>query len=184
MTVPPAVPAGRLPVVVAPMRTRDLKEVLRIEGEVFDEPWSRRLFEEELAQRTSRAYRTAWVGRELVGYAGQMSIDDEAHVNNVGVAPAWQGRGLGTVLLWDLVHTALERGSAHLTLEVLVGNEAAIALYRRFGMAPVGVRPGYYPNGGDALVMWVRDIDTEEYAGRLADIGGSLATRFDLERRA
>ncbi|MGD0882760.1 MAG: ribosomal protein S18-alanine N-acetyltransferase [Acidimicrobiales bacterium] len=183
MNGPPTDPHGRLQVVVAPMRTRDLKEVLRIEGEVFDEPWSRRLFEEELAQRRSRAYRAAWVGRELVGYAGQMSIDDEAHVNNVGVAPAWQGRGLGTVLLWDLVRTALDRGSAHLTLEVLVGNEPAITLYRKFGMAPVGVRPNYYPNGGDALVMWVRDIDSEEYAGRLAAIEAALAARVVVERR-
>jgi len=178
-TVPPG---DRLPVVVAPMRSRDLKAVLRIEGEVFDEPWSRQLFESELAQRTSRAYRAAWVGTELVGYAGQMSIDDEAHVNNIAVAPAWVGRRLGTALLFDLVHTALGRGSAHLTLEVAVDNGAAIALYRRFGLAPVGVRPNYYQDG-DALIMWVRDIDTEEYAARLAAIGSGLAEAVDLERR-
>jgi ribosomal-protein-alanine N-acetyltransferase len=166
------------------MRHRDLRAVLRIEDQVFDEPWSRRLFEEELAQRTSRAYRAAWVGDELVGYAGQMSIDDEAHVNNVGVAPAWQGRSLGTALLCDLVRTALARGSAHLTLEVLVGNEPAIALYRRFGLAPVGVRPDYYPDGGDALIMWVRNIDTPDYARRLSGIEASVALRLDVERRA
>ena len=58
-------------------------------------PWSHRLFVEELAQRKSRAYRAAWVGRDIVGFAGQMFIDDEAHVNNIAVDPAWQGRGLG-----------------------------------------------------------------------------------------
>ena len=186
MTVPPGpppAPDGRLPVVVAPLRSRDLKAVMRIEERIFDEPWSKRLFEEELAQRTSRSYRAAWVGDELVGYAGQMSIDDEAHVNNIGVAPSWQGHRLGTALMCDLVRTALARGSAHLTLEVLVGNESAIALYRRFGMAPVGVRPNYYPNGGDALVMWVRDIDSGEYAGRLSDIESSVSAGLAVERR-
>lgn len=187
MTVPsrtsgPA-PDQQLQVVVAPMRSRDVNAVLRIEDQVFDEPWSKRLFEEELAQRTSRAYRSAWVGDRLVGYAGQMSIDDEAHVNNIGVDPEWQGRRLGTVLLCDLVRTALARGTAHLTLEVLVGNERAIALYRRFGMAPVGVRPNYYPNGGDALIMWVRDIDTGSYAERLSGIEASLAPYVEVERR-
>ena len=177
------VPTGeRLPVVVAPLRSRDLKAVLRIEGEVFDEPWSRQLFESELAQRTSRAYRAAWVGTELVGYAGQMSIDDEAHVNNIAVAPGWVGRRLGTALLFDLVHTALGRGSAHLTLEVAVDNGAAIALYRRFGLAPVGVRPNYYQDG-DALIMWVRDIDSGAYAERLADVEASLDAVVDVERR-
>ena len=181
--IPPGADHGQLPVVIAPMRARDLRSVLRIEGQVFDEPWSKRLFEEELAQRTSRAYRAAWVGNQLVGYAGQMSIDDEAHVNNVGVDPLWQGRRLGTVLMCDLVRTALARGSAHLTLEVRVGNEPAIALYRRFGMAPVGVRPNYYPQGGDALIMWVRDIDTGEYAQRLSTIEGSLAPFVLVDRR-
>jgi ribosomal-protein-alanine N-acetyltransferase len=173
-----------LHVVVAPIRSRDLKAVLAIEDEVFDEPWSRRLFEEELAQRTSRAYRAAWVGDELVGYAGQMSVDDEAHVNNIAVTPAWAGKRLGTVLMADLVRTALARGSAHLTLEVAVGNEPAQALYRRFGMAPVGVRPNYYAEGGDALIMWVRDIDTGAYAERLAAIESSLVPVVDVERRA
>ena len=45
----------------------------------------------------------------------------------------------------DLVRTALARGSAHLTLEVAVGNEPAIALYRRFGLAPVGRAPELLP---------------------------------------
>ena len=187
MSAPPGGPAGQdgpLHVVVAPLRSRDLKAVLRIEDAIFDEPWSKRLFEEELAQRTSRAYRAAWVGDRLVGYAGQMTIDDEAHVNNIGVDPAWHGHRLGTVLLCDLVRTALARGTAHLTLEVLVGNEPAIALYRRFGMAPVGVRPNYYPNGGDALIMWVRDIDTGGYAERLSSIEASLAPDLTVERRA
>jgi len=179
----PAAPDGRLALVVAPLRHKDLTAVLRIEDEVFDEPWSRRLFVDELAQRTSRAYRGAWVGTDLVGYAGQMSIDDEAHVNNIAVAPGWTGRRIGTALMADLVRTALARGSAHLTLEVAVGNEPAIALYRRFGLAPVGVRPNYYAQGGDALIMWVRDIDTGEYAERLAAVEASLALTVDVERR-
>ena len=91
--------------------------------------------------------------------------------------------GVATVvLLYDLVRTALVRGSAHLTLEVAVGNEPAIALYRRFGLAPVGVRPNYY-HDGDALIMWVRDIDSDAYAERLADIAASLGAVLDLERR-
>ena len=116
------------------------------------------------AQRKSRAYRAAWVGRDIVGFAGQMFIDDESHVNNIAVDPAWQGRGLGAVLMLDLVRTALGRGARHLTLEVRVGNDPALALYRRFGMAPVGVRPNYYPDREDALIMWARDIDSRDYA--------------------
>jgi ribosomal-protein-alanine N-acetyltransferase len=166
------------------MRNKDLKQVLRIEQAVFPQPWSHRLFVEELAQRTSRAYRAAWVGSRIVGFAGQMFIDDESHVNNIAVDPEWQGSGLGAAILSDLVRTGLDRGTRHLTLEVRVGNEPALALYKRFGLAPVGVRPNYYPvTGEDALVMWARDIDSEEYAERLAAIDSALVDRLRIDSR-
>ncbi len=176
--------AGTVEVVIAPMRTKDLRGVLRIEEAVFPQPWSHRLFVEELAQRKSRAYRAAWVGRTVVGFAGQMFIDDESHVNNIAVDPAWQGKGLGAVLLADLVHTALDRGARHLTLEVRVGNDPALALYSRFGLAPVGVRRNYYPvTGDDALVMWARDIDSERYGERLASIEAAFPAELVVDSR-
>jgi ribosomal-protein-alanine N-acetyltransferase len=178
-------PKDLVDVIVAPMRTKDLKGVLRIEEAVFPQPWSHRLFVDELSQRTSRAYRAAWVGRTIVGFAGQMFIDDESHVNNIAVDPSWQGRGLGAAILADLVRTALARSARHLTLEVRVGNNAAIALYQRFGMAPVGVRRNYYPvTGDDALVMWVRDIDSEDYATRLAAIEARASSQLRVTSRA
>ncbi len=173
-----------VPVVMAPMRTKDLRAVLRIEQAVFPQPWSHRLFVDELSQRKSRAYRAAWVGRDIVGFAGQMFVDDESHVNNIAVDPAWQGRGLGAALLSDLVWTGLQRGMRHLTLEVRVANEPALALYRRFGLAPVGIRRNYYPvTGEDALVMWARDIDSETYAERLAAIDESLVGGLEVTSR-
>jgi ribosomal-protein-alanine N-acetyltransferase len=160
---------------LAAMRTRDLRGVLAIEEAVYPRPWSHRLFADELSQRKSRIYRTAWVDRDIVGFAGLMLIEEDAHVNNIAVDPAWQGRGIATVLMLDLARSAVDRGSRHLTLEVRVGNEPALALYRRFGMAPVGLRPNYYAETGeDALVMWARSIDSDTYQARLASIEAEL----------
>jgi ribosomal-protein-alanine N-acetyltransferase len=182
--IEPAEAPGPVAVIIAPMRTKDLRAVLKVEEAVFPQPWSHRLFVEELAQRRTRSYRAAWVGRAVVGFAGQMFIDDESHVNNIAVDPTWQGRGLGAALLADLVRTGLAHGARHLTLEVRVGNDPAIALYRRFGMAPVGVRPNYYPEtGDDALIMWARDIDSVEYSERLAAIEGTVSARLEVSSR-
>jgi len=171
-------------VVLAPMTMRDLPTVVAIEQRVFTAPWSRRVFSDELAEQESRVYRTAWVRSELVGFAGLMLVDDEAHVNTIGVAPEWHGHRIGTVLLADLVRTAVCRGAQHLTLEVRVGNEPALALYRRFGMAPVGVRPNYYPeDDADAYVMWAREIDSPSYRRRLDEIEADLARGRTGERR-
>jgi [ribosomal protein S18]-alanine N-acetyltransferase len=183
-SIEPAGDAGPVPVIIAPMRTKDLRAVLKVEEAVFSHPWSQRLFVEELAQRRTRAYRAAWVGTAIVGFAGQMFIDDESHVNNIAVDPKWQGRGLGAAILADLVRTGLAHGARHLTLEVRVGNDPAIALYRRFGMAPVGVRPNYYPEtGDDALIMWARDIDTVEYSERLAAVEEAVSGRLEVSSR-
>jgi ribosomal-protein-alanine N-acetyltransferase len=65
-------------------------------------------------------------------------------------------------------------GVRHLSLEVAANNEPAQTLYRRFGFVPVGVRKNYYPViGQDALIMWVYDIDSEEYALRLEELAAT-----------
>ena len=70
-----------------------------------------------------------------------------------------------------------------MTLEVRVDNRPAIALYTKFGLAPVGVRPGYYPGGEDAVVMWARDIDTAEYRSRLDAIDAEVVDRVAVVSR-
>ena len=77
-------------------------------------------------------------------------------------------------LIIDCIRTLLTQGIKHLSLEVAANNDPAQTLYRRFGFAPVGVRPNYYPvTGQDALVMWAYGIDSEEYARRLDELAKS-----------
>jgi ribosomal-protein-alanine N-acetyltransferase len=81
---------------------------------------------------------------------------DELHLLNLTVHPEWQGRGLGSALLDDVIAAARARGLRSLWLEVRQGNDRARALYRRRGFAEVGLRRGYYPAAGrreDAVVM-------------------------------
>ena len=159
------------------LRRRDLGAVLRIERRVFPEPWSAQIFTSELALRKGRVYRVARVGRELVGYFGVMLVDGEAHVTTLAIAPQHQGQGLGTALMLEIVRISREQEVDSLSLEVAALNERAQALYRRFGLAPVGIRKKYYPaTGEDAIVMMVRDLRSGEYARRLMRIEGWLGT--------
>jgi ribosomal-protein-alanine N-acetyltransferase len=43
-------------------------------------------------------------------------------------------------------------------------------MYQRFGFAPVGVRPKYYENRDDAIVMWCTDIQADAFRERLEKI--------------
>jgi [ribosomal protein S18]-alanine N-acetyltransferase len=161
--------AAPLVVYVVPMRRRHLRAVLRIETLVYPRPWSHSLFLSELALRGSRAYFVARVGRDVMGYAGLMISGDDAHITTIAVDPAQHRHKIGTRLLLVLTREALARGARHMTLEVRLSNHAAQDLYRRFGFGPVGVRKNYYQETNeDALVMWVHEIDSDDYAALLA----------------
>jgi ribosomal-protein-alanine N-acetyltransferase len=160
-----------LEVHLVPMRRRHLRSVLRIESQVYPRPWSLSLFLSELSLRTSRFYLVARVDAVVVGYAGLMFTGDDAHVTTIAVDPAWHRSKIGSRLLLELAHAALDRGARNLTLEVRVGNTAAQAMYERFGFAPAGIRKNYYvETNEDALVMWAEHIDEPPYRALLDEV--------------
>ena len=180
--------AARLPqpdeleVTISPMRRRHLRSVLRIEQQVYPRPWSMGLFMSELGIRGSRIYVVARVDSTLVGYGGLMLVADDGHVTTLAVDPAWHRHKLGTRLLHALASAAIHRGAKNLTLEVRTSNHAAQGLYRAFGFAPAGIRKGYYvETKEDAIVMWANDVDTPEYADRLADLAAGIPGRTTFE---
>ena len=167
----PEIDPDELEVHLVPMRRRHLRSVLRIESQVYPLPWSLSLFLSELALRTSRSYVVARVDASIVGYAGLMFTGDDAHVTTIAVEPSLQRAKIGTRLLAALAREARQRGARNLTLEVRVGNRGAQTMYAAFGFKPAGIRKNYYvETNEDALVMWAEDIDTDEYAARLATI--------------
>ncbi len=151
------------------MTPDDLMAVVELERDIYPQPWSMRVFEEELAL-SNRTYLVAELAAgELLGYGGFLLVEDDAHITTLAVGESARGRRLGTHLMVALVAAALARGARHLTLEVRVSNKAAQALYRRFGFAPVGLRKNYYRNE-DAMVMWATDIDQAGYQARMESI--------------
>lgn len=96
----------------------------------------------------------------VVGFGCLMSTGFEAHVTNIAVDPMWHRRGIGTLLLRELLDLATARGLDDVTLEVRASNEPAKSMYRGFGFVEEGVRPRYYAETGeDALIMWRRGSD-------------------------
>ena len=152
------------------LRRRHLRRVMDIEEQIYPRPWTHRTFVSELQQMRagSRYYLVAYVGDTMVGYGGLMFAGDDAHVTNVAVDPAWQGRGVATEMMLDLAILAHDRGCTAMTLEVRHTNTAAQNLYRRFGFVPAGVRKKYYENSDDAIIMWAHGVDTPEFMERIA----------------
>jgi GNAT superfamily N-acetyltransferase len=54
-------------------------------------------------------------------------------IQNLGIVPAWRGRGLGRALLMYALHGFWQAGLGRAMLEVTAQNEGATRLYRRLG---------------------------------------------------
>jgi [ribosomal protein S18]-alanine N-acetyltransferase len=164
-------------VVLSKLRRRDLRAgVLAIEAVSYPRPWSHGVFESEIEQMRagSRYYVVARRARQIVGYAGLWFSAGEAHVTNVAVQPEARRGGIATHLLLALAEEGRRRECTAWTLEVRVSSTGAQELYRRFGFVPAGIRPRYYENTEDAIVMWCNDLTSDEYAARLATIRAGL----------
>ncbi len=142
----------------------DVAAALALEVANQFQPWTEGIFDDELSAE-NRTYLVAEDG-VVCGFGGVMLVGDEAHITNLLVAAEHRGQGIGRRLMIGLIEAVIEEGARHLTLEVRSENEAARSLYSGLGLAPVGVRPGYYDDD-DALIMWAHDIDSTEYAERL-----------------
>ncbi len=149
-------PAGRAAggdVIVRPARPRDAASFLEMYASVAAE---RRFIRSEVVRQPVRDYRSqfrrSWndegahvvavVGDRVIGHASVRRDEHPVtrHVATLGMAVAadWRGRGVGTKLLSEVIRWGRSVGVLKLLLSVYPDNEAAIALYRRFGFVEEG----------------------------------------------
>ena len=103
-------------------------------------------------------------GEPVVGFVGVWLAPGEAHIVNIAVRESHRGRGIGELLLIAAVALALLNDREVVTLEVRASNQAAQALYEKYGFKRVGVRQRYYSdNHEDAVIMTTEPIRPPSY---------------------
>jgi [ribosomal protein S18]-alanine N-acetyltransferase len=136
------------------MNVADIGAVHTLERRLFPvDAWPVQMFHDELAQSQTRHYLVAEISGQIVGYAGLMCIEPVADVQTIAVVPEFEGRGIGSALLTELIEESRRRHAADVLLEVRADNPRAQDLYRRFGFEQIHVRARYYRDGIDALIM-------------------------------
>ena len=144
--------------VVEPMRPADLAQVLAIERESFQSPWSKASFEAELGKsygglRVVRLQGGDHVG-PVLGYICFWLVADELQITNLAVHQEYRRRSIGWLLLLHALQLGHAAGARLAVLEVGRSNRAARVLYEKLGFMVVHKRPCYYPESReDALVM-------------------------------
>ncbi|MGO4804162.1 ribosomal protein S18-alanine N-acetyltransferase [Arthrobacter sp. 2MCAF15] len=136
------------------MDAADIPAVHELERRLFPvDAWPLQMFHDELAQADTRRYLVAEIQGGIVGYAGLMCIEPISDVQTIAVVPEQEGKGIGSALLTELIVESKRRRAQDVLLEVRADNPRAQQLYRRFGFEQIHIRPRYYRDGVDALIM-------------------------------
>ena len=139
---------------IIPMTVAHVETVHEIECNSFSDPWSTFELLSEMEQNHTISI-VALYGDSVAGYAMMRHIIDEGHICNIAVHEDFRQRGIGSAILNGLITAAKARNMMGLTLEVRIGNRAAMALYHRYGFIVEGYREDYYKDPTeDAAIMW------------------------------
>jgi RimJ/RimL family protein N-acetyltransferase len=153
---------------IRPARAGDLEAVVELYADVAAEgrwiaaeaPVDRGMRQRrmsELLDRRDACLLVAVAGGELVGQVGvELARYGVADLGMLVAAP-WRGRGVGSALVAAALAWAREAGAHKVALQVWPHNQAAIALYEKFGFQREGLLRRHYRrrNGErwDAIVM-------------------------------
>lgn len=145
--------------IVRPAQASDTRSFLDMWREVVAEGWFVRTDTVRRSQRfyRRRFFRRTWTPDQvsLVAVAGERVIGHLAaareegpatrHVATLGMAVAsdWRGRGVGSALMGEAIRWGRAVGVEKLALSVYPGNEAALALYRKYGFREEGRLTGH-----------------------------------------
>jgi RimJ/RimL family protein N-acetyltransferase len=89
---------------------------------------------------------------ELIGDLGVQGVTPRRPPSfGMSVDARWRGRGVGSALLAEAIGRTRSMGAWKLWLEVFPHNEAAIALYRKFGFVEEGLLRAHYRRANGEL---------------------------------
>jgi ribosomal protein S18 acetylase RimI-like enzyme len=137
---------------ISPARLRDLNALKKLEKVVFKEDAWPVIDLLTILLFPGGFQLKAETENTLVGFIAveENFFETTAWVSTVGVLPEYRNQGIGHSLM-----TAVEKLVSHPTIHLCVrkSNKGAIHLYEALGYQQKEIRPKYYADGEDALVM-------------------------------
>ena len=91
--------------------------------------------------------------KKLLGLCSAWLVIDELQITFLAVHPIHQRKGLGKLLLSELIKRSKSLQTNKIHLEVKDNNETAKAFYDSMGFKTVGNRSNFYKDGSSALLL-------------------------------
>ena len=138
---------------------KHLSALARMEKECFTNPWSSAQLLLELKNEYSFVLLAEKDG-EFLGFVILRTLLDEGEIFNIAVCRNARQLGIGGALLQAAIQHAETENVENIFLEVRASNGPAIALYKKFGFEPAGLRKKYYDNPTEDARIMVRRSET------------------------
>ncbi len=90
---------------------------------------------------------------KILGLCSAWLVIDELHITSIAVHPTHQRKGLGELLISDLIKRSESIQSNQMRLEVKDTNEPAKAFYKSMGFKTEGNRSNFYKDGSNAIIF-------------------------------
>jgi len=151
--------AAQLRVHIRWMIRRDLPEVLQIEEDGFEFPWTEREIMDALRQQNCIGM-VAEQGERVVGFMIYKLYPKHLHLVSLAVARDCQRRGVGRLMVDKLVEKLTRQRRVRITLETRETNLAAQLFFRSQGFRATAVFHEFYADSPeDAYLMVYRPQD-------------------------
>lgn len=125
---------------VRTMTGADLPAVAALDALAFSPLWQNPLDALEKALPQSTSATVLEDARGLVGYQISTANPFGAHLARLAVRPDAQRRGLGALIVTDLIQRLNKKGILRLTVNTQSDNHASLALYSKMGFVETGER--------------------------------------------
>lgn len=143
----------------------DIDILVHIEEAVYagSAPWLLRDFLSELSRPNVRLYLVVERNKQVIGFAGvaYQREQRDMHVTNIAIVPVWQNKGLGTMIIQELIVFSQQLGADTMSLEARDSNRSAIMLYTRLGFQQSGIKKGYYLSDHEDAISMVNKLDNK-----------------------
>ncbi len=135
--------------------SKDLVSIQKMEGRIFNNPWSNKSIRNELKRDRNSLNLVAEMDQKIIGYFFAHLLDNEIHILNIAIDVTYQHQGYGKQFFKEILENYLQYGDVY--LEVKQSNFPAINLYLNFGFEEIDIREAYYADGEDAVIMVKRE---------------------------
>jgi len=148
-------------VIIRKMTSEDVSAASQIDQMSFSLPWPEHSIRYEVEHnRVAHCFVAETDEKRIAAMIVSWIIVDEMHIATIATHPDFRRQGIGALILTEALKDARAAGARRSFLEVRASNEAAQAMYRRFGFQITGRRLKYYKdNGEDAVLMTLEPLE-------------------------